>query len=159
MNTGFQFSTRISLQVPKPLSSFNQLELKSNFHQKLGRVSNSADQHEQLEFHRLSSKDGRKSCDFMVTAIRKIKGDEGVRSPRGGTTETIKPRPTDVPKWVEFPSEPDQHTFSEETNCRSKQVGVNKESSWAALTNDKNKKGGSCMKRKKQFFNCPQFLS
>lgn len=81
-----------------------------------------------------------------------MKGDEGVRSSRGGTTEAIKPRPTDVPKWVEFPSEPDQHTFSEETNCRSKQGGVNKESSWAALTNDENKKGGSCMKRKKQFF-------
>ena len=38
-----------------------------------------------------------------------MKGDEGVRSPRGGTTEAMKPQPTDVPKWVGFPSEPDQH--------------------------------------------------
>ena len=69
-------------------------------------------------------------------------GGEGERSPRGGTTEAIKPRST-VPGWVEFPSEPDRHTFSEETNCRSKQVGVNKESSWAALTSDKMKKGAA----------------
>lgn len=92
------------------------------------------------ELHRPRSKDGRKSCAFMVTAIRKRKGGEGERSPQGGTTEAIEPRPT-VPGWVEFPSEPDRHTFSEETNCRSKQVGVNKESSWAALTSDKMKKG------------------
>lgn len=92
------------------------------------------------ELHRPRSKDGRKSCAFMVTAIRKMKGGEGERSPRGGTTEAIEPQPM-FPGWVEFPSEPDRHTFSEETNCRSKQVGVNKESSWAALTSDKMKKG------------------
>lgn len=106
------------------------------------------------ELHRPRSKDGRKSCDFMVTAIRKMKGGEGERSPWGGTTEATEPRPTDVPEWVEFPSEPDLHTYSEETNCRSKQVGVNKESSWAALTSGKNEKGDSCMRCKKQFFNC-----
>ena len=43
----------------------------------------------------------------MVTAIRKMKGGEGDRSPRGGTTEATEPQPTDVPEWVEFPSKPD----------------------------------------------------
>ena len=39
-----------------------------------------------------------------------MKGGEGDRSPRGGTTEATEatePRPTDVPEWVEFPSKPD----------------------------------------------------